>query len=188
MKKEETPKFGMSNAIDEFERGLTSEDIKNEPFSIIEKAIRFGAEWYKQQFINNDDLEEAAFNEFPNDNPQLLASDAHYISNGEALRWAYKRGAEWQKKKDYAIMDSSAWNIITEEYPDATMEERDRMYEIAILCLIAGGEKCKQFVRNNTINEVCEYLMPILDAHLGYYIAGDIIIELKKKMENIKNS
>ena len=108
MTREETPKFGMSKAIDEFEKGLTTEDIKNAPFAMVEQAIRFGA--------------------------------------------------EWQRKKDYAVVDSSAWDIITEEYPDATMEERDRMYEIAIRCLLAGGEKNKQFIKNDTLNKICDYL------------------------------
>ena len=51
MTREETPKFGMSKAIDEFEKGLTSEDIKNAPFAMVEQAIRFGGEWKKKELI-----------------------------------------------------------------------------------------------------------------------------------------
>lgn len=86
------------------ENSFDSHIQEGDKITVNENGSRFNRSQLERVIAKHEEpvsekLEEAAFNEFPNDNPQLLAPDAHYISNGEALRWAYKKGAEWREKQ-----------------------------------------------------------------------------------------
>lgn len=152
MTREETPKFGMSKAIDEFEKGLTAEDIKNAPFAMVEQAIRFGGEWKKKKIeglgITREDYTKA-INEciFGEEEPaskdleeEIKKMQRHYKTIEEYdgqyaplyasdIEHIARHFAGWQKVKDEKWLQDNHKKIYNNGWDEGFGDGRDSMEE-----------------------------------------------------------
>lgn len=74
----------------------------------------------------------------------------------EALRTEYEKGRFDMRNELEALVNTDASSIINEKYPNASLDEKLRLYDIAIKGLLSGFKKGKDFYMKNAIECLIE--------------------------------
>ena len=105
----------------------------------------------------NEEINQKAIEIYYNDFPQLIAPDGHDVTTGEALRWAFGKGAEWadeHPRTDIILPDSinylrmiliRKFCNLAKKYPDKQIkdipelkESYDMVDDFDAICEAAG--------------------------------------------------